>query len=143
MGGRTQSPAMRSVAEKLRLDYAQFLELEFFTRIEGGGDEATRRALDRGRRVRAALVQPALAPLSQGEQVALLMALEAGAFDEAPVNAVAAVRERLRGELDSAVPRSAAAPGRGRGAGRGWSVSRLLDVVRFALDRRRLDMDSE
>ena len=95
---------MRSVAEKLRLDYAQFLELEFFTRIEGGGDDSTRRALDRGRRVRAALVQPALAPLSQGEQVAVLMALEAGTFDEAPVNAVAAVRERLQGELDARYP---------------------------------------
>jgi F-type H+-transporting ATPase subunit alpha len=101
VGGRTQSAAMRSVAEKLRLDYAQFLELELFTRIEGGGDESTRRTLERGRRVRAALVQPALAPLSQGEQVALLCALEAGALDEAPVAAVAAVRSELRRELET------------------------------------------
>jgi F-type H+-transporting ATPase subunit alpha len=101
VGGRTQSPAMRAVAEKLRLDYAQFLELELFTRIEGGGDEATRRTLDRGRRVRAALVQPALAPLSQGEQVALLCALDAGALDDSPVEAVASVRRDLRAALDS------------------------------------------
>jgi F0F1-type ATP synthase alpha subunit len=92
---------MRSVAEKLRLAYAQFLELEFFTRIEGGGDEATRRTLERGRRVRAALVQPALAPLTQGEQVALLFALEEGLFDEVPVEAVTAVRRVLRGELEA------------------------------------------
>ena len=101
VGGRTQSPAMRSVAETLRLDYAQFLELELFTRIEGGGDEATRRALDRGRRVRAALVQPSLAPLSQGEQVALLCALEAGALDDVPPGAVGAVRRGLRRALES------------------------------------------
>jgi F-type H+/Na+-transporting ATPase subunit alpha len=101
VGGRTQSPAMRSVAEKLRLDYAQFLELELFTRIEGGGDEGTRRALERGRRVRAALVQPSLAPLSQGEQVALLCALQSGALDDVPVDAIAAVRRGLRAALES------------------------------------------
>jgi F-type H+-transporting ATPase subunit alpha len=101
VGGRTQSPAMRSVAEKLRLDYAQFLELELFTRIEGGGDDATRRSLDRGRRVRAALVQPPLAPLSQGEQVALLCALEAGALDDVPVEAVGRVRRALRDTLEA------------------------------------------
>ncbi|HEY3820270.1 MAG TPA: F0F1 ATP synthase subunit alpha [Polyangiaceae bacterium] len=102
VGGHTQSPAMRAVAEKLRLDYAQFLELELFTRIEGGGDEATRRSLERGRRVRAALVQPALAPLSQGEQVALLCALDGGALDDSPVEAVASVRRDLRAALESA-----------------------------------------
>jgi F-type H+-transporting ATPase subunit alpha len=101
VGGRTQSPAMRSVAERLRLDYAQFLELELFTRIEGGGDQATRRALERGRRIRAALVQPSRAPLEQGEQVALLGAIEAGALDDAPLDAVATVRRALRGELES------------------------------------------
>jgi proton translocating ATP synthase F1 alpha subunit len=104
VGGRTQSPAMRSVAEALRLEYAQFLELELFTRIEGGGDEATRRSLERGRRVRAALVQPALAPLSQAEQVALLCGLEAGALDEAPVEAVALVRGALRAALSARHP---------------------------------------
>ncbi len=101
VGGRTQSPAMRSVAEALRLDYAQFLELELFTRIEGGGDETTRRTLERGRRVRAALVQPTLAPLSQGEQVALLAGLLGGALDAVPVEAVASVRRGLRAELQS------------------------------------------
>jgi F-type H+-transporting ATPase subunit alpha len=100
VGGRTQSPAMRTVAEKLRIDYAQFLELELFTRIEGGGDEATRRVLDRGRRVRAALGQPALLPLSQGEQVALLSGLESGALDDAPVEAVASIRGALRAALE-------------------------------------------
>jgi len=99
VGGRTQSAAMRVAAESLRLEYAQFLELELFTRIEGGGDDATRRALDRGRRVRAALMQPALAPLAQGEQVALLVALAAGVLDAAPVEAVARVRGTLREAL--------------------------------------------
>jgi len=93
------------LADRLRLDYAQFLELELFTRIEGGGDEATRRALDRGRRVRAALVQPSLAPLSQGEQVALLCALEAGALDDVSVDAIGAVRRGLRAALESSCAR--------------------------------------
>ena len=101
VGARTQSPAMRSVADRLRLDYAQFLELELFTRIEGGGDDATRRALERGRRVRAALVQPSRSPLSQGEQVALLCAIEGGALDGAPLQTVALARRVLRKELES------------------------------------------
>lgn len=99
VGARTQSKGMRSVAEKLRLDYAQFLELELFTRIQGGGDEATRSALERGRRVRAILVQPALAPLSQGEQVALLEAIQRGVFDAHPPDLVAIVRSTLRAEF--------------------------------------------
>jgi F-type H+-transporting ATPase subunit alpha len=104
VGGRTQSPAMRSVAEKLRIDYAQFLELELFTRIEGGGDEATRRTLERGRRLRAALVQRSFEPLSQGEQVALLCALEGGALDGAPVEAVEAIRGSVRDALEQRNP---------------------------------------
>ncbi|HVY44801.1 MAG TPA: F0F1 ATP synthase subunit alpha, partial [Minicystis sp.] len=104
VGGRTQSPAMRSVADKLRLEYAQFLELELFTRVEGAGDEATRRVLERGRRVRAALVQACGSPLAQGEQVALLLALEAGAFDDSPPETVAAVRATLRAALERDAP---------------------------------------
>ena len=104
VGGRTQSAAMRAVADTLRLEYAQFLELELFTRIEGGGDEATRRALERGRRVRAALVQPSLAPLAQGEQIALLGALQRGALDEVSASTVAAVRRSLRSMLETRCP---------------------------------------
>ncbi len=100
VGGRTQSQAMRSVADRLRLDYAQFLELELFTRIEGAGDESSRRVLDRGRRVRAALVQPSGEPLTQGEQILLLAALEAGVLDDAPADAVAPIRSKLRAALE-------------------------------------------
>jgi hypothetical protein len=46
-------------------------------------------------------VQPSRAPLSQGEQVALLCGIEAGALDAAPLEAVAAVRRVLRKELES------------------------------------------
>jgi F-type H+-transporting ATPase subunit alpha len=104
VGGRTQSAAMRAAAETLRLEYAQFLELELFTRIDGGGDETTRRALDRGRRVRAALMQPALAPLLQGEQIALLFALASGVLDDAPLGMVARVRGELRTSLAARHP---------------------------------------
>ncbi len=101
VGARTQSPGMRAVAERLRLEYAQFLELELFTRIEGGADETTRRALERGRRVRAALVQPVRAPLAQGEQVALLCAIESGALDDTPAAHIPSIRAGLRRELES------------------------------------------
>jgi F-type H+-transporting ATPase subunit alpha len=109
VGGKTQSPAMRAVAESLRLDYAQFLELELFTRIEGSADEKTRRDLERGRRVRAALVQPSLEPLTQGEEIAMLVALQAGLLDALPLEAVGPYRRALREALAARCPEAWAA----------------------------------
>jgi F-type H+-transporting ATPase subunit alpha len=139
VGARTQSPAMRSVAERLRLDYAQFLELELFTRIEGAGDEATRRTLDRGRRVRAALVQASRMPLGQGEQVALLWAIEAGALDGGPLESVARVRQGLRTALER---RSAALLARlDLGEGPGPADRELIATVVQELSARPAEVD--
>lgn len=90
---------MRAVAETLRLGYAQFLELELFTRIGGTADEKTREAIERGRRIRAAMVQPLHRPLSAGRQVALLVALEAGLLDAMPIELVGAFRDGLDTQL--------------------------------------------
>lgn len=49
VGGKTQTPAMRKLAESLRLDYAQFLELEVFTRFGAMVDQRTRRTIEHGR----------------------------------------------------------------------------------------------
>jgi F-type H+-transporting ATPase subunit alpha len=98
VGGKTQRPAMRALAERLRLEYAQFLELEVFTRFGGLSDERTRRAVEHGRRIRAALVQPQLAPLSFERQVAMLLALTEESLDVLPLERIGAFRTRL-GEL--------------------------------------------
>ena len=95
VGGKAQPPALRRLAEHLRLDYAQFQELELFTRFGGVADERTRRSLRHGRRIRFLLNQPQYAPLSLGQLVLLLLALEERRLDPLPENALPEARRRL------------------------------------------------
>ena len=106
VGGQTQAAALQALSESLRLEYAQFLELEVFTRFGTMVDERTRKTIEHGRRIRAVLGQPQFAPLSLGEQVTLLQALKAGLLDSLPLEQVGPFRSALRGwlsEHDSAL----------------------------------------
>ena len=105
---------MREAAETLRLDYAQFLELEIFTRFGGMPDERTRRTVDHGRRIRAVLSQPQFAPLTLAEEAALLLAVTQGLLDPLPLDRIA----RLKAELGPALEqRARAAVARIQGSG--------------------------
>lgn len=84
VGGKTQLPAYRAVAADLKLSYAQFEELEIFSRFGTRLDDETRRTLERGRKVRGILKQPQLSPLSPAEQVMVLYAVTQGLFDPIP-----------------------------------------------------------
>jgi len=95
VGGKTQSPAMRKLAETLKLEYAQFLELEIFTRCGGMVDERTRNIIEHGRRIRAVLTQPQYEPLSLAHQVALLMAIDEKLIDRLSVDKVAELRTAI------------------------------------------------
>jgi F-type H+-transporting ATPase subunit alpha len=100
VGGKTQPPALRALAEHLRLEYAQFLELEIFTRFGGMVDERTRRIIEHGRRIRAVLTQPQYSGLTMPHQVALLLALNEGLLDGLPVEKISAFRTVLTQWLD-------------------------------------------
>lgn len=104
VGGKTQTPAMRKLAESLRLDYAQFLELEVFTRFGAMVDQRTRRTIEHGRRIRALLTQPQYQPLRQAVQVAELLALSEGVLDSLPLDRIATFKARLPSWLDARVP---------------------------------------
>jgi len=108
VGGKAQPPALRALAEPLRLDYAQFLELEVFTRFGGMVDERTRAAVAHGRRVRALLAQRHLAPQPLALQVAQLVALADGTLDALPEEAVPRLRAVLAGLLETRAPEVAA-----------------------------------
>jgi F-type H+-transporting ATPase subunit alpha len=95
VGGKTQSPVIRTLAERLRLEYAQFLELEIFTRFGGMVDERTQRVIEHGRRIRAILTQPQYEPLSVGHQAALLLAIEERLLDPLPLDKVHELQARL------------------------------------------------
>lgn len=95
VGGKTQSPAMRKLAETLRLEYAQFLELEIFTRFGGMVDERTHNIIEHGRRIRAVLTQPQYTPLALAHQVALLVAIDEKLIDPLPLDRVAELRTAI------------------------------------------------
>ena len=95
VGGKTQSHAMRKLAENLRLEYAQFLELEIFTRFGGMVDQRTREIIEHGRRIRAVLTQPQFAPLSVAHQVALLLAIDQRLLERLPLDKVSEFRLKL------------------------------------------------
>jgi F-type H+-transporting ATPase subunit alpha len=100
VGGKTQAPAIKALSESLRLEYAQFLELEVFTRFGAMVDEATRKAIDHGRRIRSILIQPEYEPLSLGNQTAILLAVGSDVLDRLTPEAVEAFKARLMPWLD-------------------------------------------
>jgi len=87
VGSAAQTKAMKKVAGKLKLELAQFAELEAFSQFASDLDEATQKQLARGTRLREILKQPQGSPLSVGEQIALIYAGINGYLDklEAPV----------------------------------------------------------
>jgi F-type H+-transporting ATPase subunit alpha len=108
VGGQTQSPLMKRLAETLRLDYAQFLELEVFARFGAMVDERTKRTLHHGERIRAILRQGQFQPLSLAEQAALLLALNEGKLDSHPEEVITGFKEGLAASLAERAPRLAA-----------------------------------
>jgi F-type H+-transporting ATPase subunit alpha len=100
VGGKTQAPALRDAAKTLRLDYAQFLELEAFTRFGGMPDTRVKAQLTRGARIRAILDQPQHAPFRLADEVALVMAVQSGLLDTIPLTNLVQFRLGLPDALD-------------------------------------------
>jgi F-type H+-transporting ATPase subunit alpha len=100
VGGKTQALALRDAAETVRLDYAQFLELETFTRFGGMPDARVRDQLTRGARIRAILDQARHAPMRLADEVALVLAVQSGLLDGLPLPEVAKFRQGLSDMLD-------------------------------------------
>lgn len=84
VGGKAQLPVYRSMAN-LKLDYAQFEELENFARFGTRLDKHTRKVIEHGKRIRICLKQQELQPMSVPEQVTVLLALNSGLFDTVPI----------------------------------------------------------
>lgn len=96
VGGKAQLPAYRLVAGDLRLSYSQFEELESFSRFGTRLDEATRRVLERGWRIREILKQPQYKPIPAAEQIASLIAVTGGAMDKIPIEKVLEAEAKVR-----------------------------------------------
>jgi F-type H+-transporting ATPase subunit alpha len=85
VGSKAQRSDYRQVAGKLKLDYAQFEELESFARFGTRLDESTQNQLEHGKRIRACLRQSEHDPVPIDAQIALLKALGEGKFDQTPL----------------------------------------------------------
>ena len=115
VGGSAQIKAMRSVAGRLRLDLAQYRELEAFSAFASDLDAATRRQLDRGARTVEVLKQGQYQPMPVEQQVMIIYALTNGFIDDVPVNQVREWEQRLpRVHEDASSRRSATRSARAR-----------------------------
>jgi F-type H+-transporting ATPase subunit alpha len=88
VGGSAQIKSMKKVAGTLKLDQAQFRELEAFAKFGSDLDAATKLTIDRGRRNTEILKQDQYAPVPVEEQVAIITASTRGFMDKVPVNKV-------------------------------------------------------
>jgi F-type H+-transporting ATPase subunit alpha len=88
VGGSAQSKAMKKVAGRLRLDLAQFRELEAFAAFGSDLDSASKAQLERGVRLVEILKQPQYQPLSLAEEVVSVWAGTTGRLDDVPVDDV-------------------------------------------------------
>ncbi len=104
VGSAAQTKAMKKVAGKLRLDLAQFRELEAFAQFATDLDEQTRSRIDRGQRLTELLKQDQYVPMRVGLQVASIYAGTNGYFDPTPLEEVRAKEKELHTFLDSQEP---------------------------------------
>jgi F-type H+-transporting ATPase subunit alpha len=88
VGGAAQVKAMKSVAGRLRLDLAQYRELEAFSAFGSDLDKASRDQLERGARLVELLKQPQYSPFSVAEEVVSVWAGTTGKLDEVPVGEI-------------------------------------------------------
>ncbi len=109
VGTAAQRKAMKQVAGQLRIDMAQYRELQAFAQFGTSDlDASTRRQLERGQRAQEILKQPQYRPLSMAQQVEIFWALNNGFLDDVPVEKVQAFEAAFHKYMESNKPQIAA-----------------------------------
>jgi F-type H+-transporting ATPase subunit alpha len=104
VGGSAQTKAMRKVGGSLRLDMAQFRELEAFAQFGSDLDKATQQQLNRGRRLVEVLKQPQYQPMAAEKEIMILFAGSQGFLDQWPVEAVSEYEKQMLEFMDGKHP---------------------------------------
>ena len=104
VGGNAQIKSMKKVAGTLKLDQAQFRELEAFAKFGSDLDASTKLTIERGRRNQEMLKQPQYAPVAVEQQVAIIYASTNGLLDKVPVNKVKAFESEFAMVLSAQYP---------------------------------------
>lgn len=105
VGSAAQTKAMKKVAGKVKLELAQFDDLQAFAQFASDLDKATQNQLARGQRLREILKQPQFSPLSVGDQVAAIYAGINGYLDDLPADKVTGYLKGLREYLATSAPK--------------------------------------
>ena len=101
VGGDAQIKAMKQTAGSLRLDLAQYRELEAFSQFASDLDVATRKQLERGQRLMQVIRQGVHEPLAAVKQIVIIYAGVHGHLDDIPVNKIKDFENKLFEALDS------------------------------------------
>jgi F-type H+-transporting ATPase subunit alpha len=104
VGGNAQIKSMKKVAGTLKLDQAQFRELEAFAKFGSDLDASTKLTIERGRRNLEILKQPQFSPVKVEDQVAIIYAATNGLLDLVPVDKVRAFETEFRQVMQSRHP---------------------------------------
>ncbi|MGC8827589.1 MAG: F0F1 ATP synthase subunit alpha, partial [Anaerolineae bacterium] len=104
VGGAAQTKAMRQVAGRLRLEMAQYRELESFAQFGSELDKATQMQLERGKRLTEVLKQPQYQPMPLEHQVMILYAATHDYLDDIPVDKVRQFEEEFLRFMDASHP---------------------------------------
>ncbi|MBR5435862.1 MAG: F0F1 ATP synthase subunit alpha [Muribaculaceae bacterium] len=95
VGGSAQIKPMKKVAGTLKIDQAQFRELESFTKFGGDIDAVTARTIDKGRKNERLLIQPQYSPMAVEEEVAVVYCGTKGLLEKVPIESVAAFEKQF------------------------------------------------
>jgi F-type H+-transporting ATPase subunit alpha len=104
VGGSAQIKSMKKVAGTLKIDQAQYRELEAFSKFSSDMDAVTAMTLDRGRKNNQLLIQPQYSPMPVGEQIAILYCGVHGLMREVPIDKVRQCQNQFLDKLRSSAP---------------------------------------
>ena len=104
VGGSAQIKSMKKVAGTLKIDQAQYRELEAFSKFSSDMDAVTAMTLDRGRKNNQLLIQPQYSPMPVGEQIAILYCGVHGLMHDVPVEKVRECQDSFLDKLRSTHP---------------------------------------
>jgi F-type H+-transporting ATPase subunit alpha len=104
VGGKAQIKSMKKIAGTLKLDQAQYRELEAFSKFSSDMDAVTAMTLDRGRKNNQLLIQPQYSPMPVGEQVAILYCGVHGLMRDVPIDKVRQCQNQFLDKLRTSAP---------------------------------------
>ncbi len=116
IGGKAQAQVMKAVAERLKIDYSRFIEVEVFTKFGAHLEEETLSLIRRGERLREIMKQPRFQPFSLEQQVLSILVLESGRLDVIDTASTAGACGDILARTCQGVPGTDGAYQGGRGA---------------------------